>query len=111
MVSIKVPVFPCCAAGASCFGESCSSHSEDRKTPSEGKSSTHQDNNASTDEWKGVHKRKDGQLNGGTKERVTEDERRREKEKRSEEVSPVSHPHIQPGPTRTLEGMDDSSIP
>lgn len=104
-------------AEASCVGESCSTHSKDKEMATEegsskmGESSTHLDTNVPRDEWTGVDKEKDGQLNGGTKERVTEDGKREAKEKRSEEESPVSRPHIQPGPPQPLEGMDDSSTP
>ncbi|XP_054469425.1 transport and Golgi organization protein 1 homolog [Anoplopoma fimbria] len=52
-------------AGASCVGDSCSTHREDKET----------------DEWMGLDKEKDG---GTAKERVTEDEKGGEKEKRSE---------------------------
>lgn len=99
-------------AGASCVGESCSTHRKDKETATEEESSKTGDPSVGGE---GEDEEKDGQpRSGGTgKERATEDEKGGERGKRSEEerASPESIPHIQPGSPQPLEGMDDSSIP
>ncbi|XP_074517841.1 cTAGE family member 5 [Sebastes fasciatus] len=84
-------------AEASCVGESCSTHGEDQGTDTEEDSSV--GNDTPRDEWMEEDKVKD---------RLTEDERKGKKGKRSEEeerASSESHPHVQPGSPRPPEGM------
>lgn len=99
-------------AGASCVGESCSIPSRDEKESSKnGDSSSSLDNNSPRDEWMGVEKETDGQMSGDMgKGRVTEEEKRGEKKIRSEGDG-VLRPHIQPGSSKPIEGMDISSVP
>ncbi|XP_042357351.1 transport and Golgi organization protein 1 homolog isoform X2 [Plectropomus leopardus] len=83
-------------AEASCVGASCLTHGKDQGMATEVDSSVGLDNNVLTDEWKGVDKKKDGRLSGGTG-----NEKRSEKER----VSPESPPHIQPESPQSLEGV------
>ncbi|XP_068436912.1 cTAGE family member 5 isoform X2 [Clinocottus analis] len=90
--------------GASCVGESCSTHGEGEETPAQEDPSEALDRtNTARDEWMGVGEEKDGRLSGGTaKERTTKDQERKEKGGKSSEGESMPPESASPQP---LEGV------